>query len=119
MYNYSLNLTYRDFPDDAQYRKELLQVFGLTSYDSELTRKIEKLYFLHPHYFDEAIHYLQETSSLSYLLEGKEDCFLLLFTYSNFLETHRYLGEILSKGDNIAVKKQHLLDHLKRNNIRL
>ena len=36
MYNYSLQLTYKNDPGDELYRKELLNVFHLEKYDNSL-----------------------------------------------------------------------------------
>ena len=114
MYNYSYTLTYRDFSEDTHYRKELLHVFELDSYGPILTEKIEQLYLSVASHFEESINYLQNNSFLSSLLTSKASCFMLLFSWEHFYETHRYLGEILSKGENIDLEKQQLLDHLKK-----
>ena len=113
MYNYSYTLTYRDYSEDTQYRKEFLCVFELDNYGPILTEKIEQLYLSASSYFEEIINYLQKNSFLSSLLTSKGSCFMLLFSWEHFYETHRYLGEILSKGE-IDLEKQQLLDHLKK-----
>ena len=63
MYDYSIQLTYRDSPHDDQYREELLEVFGIHSgpcpYD-ELTPKIEELYTTVAKEFDEVACYIQK-----------------------------------------------------------
>ncbi len=122
MYDYSIPLTYRDSPHDDQYREELLEVFGIHSgpcpYD-ELTPKIEELYTTVAKEFDEVTCYIQKhlypfLQQHNEPLVDKKNCFMLLFSWEHFYETHRYLGEILSKGVQIDQEKRALLEHIKK-----
>ena len=112
MYNYSYTLTYRKAPNDTQYRKELLGVFGLTEYSSDLASNIEKLYTDMPHHFSEILAKLPKTSGISKLLVTEKSLFFLLFCWENFQDTHRYLGEIMSNNTNIINEKERLIEHL-------
>tara|TARA_Y100001970_G_C13978582_1_gene721933 strand:+ start:203 stop:574 length:372 start_codon:yes stop_codon:yes gene_type:complete len=123
MYNYSVLLTYRDSPHDDQYREELLEVFGIHSgpcpYD-ELTPKIEELYTIVAEEFEDVLDYTEQQLHPFLRLQqheplvDKKSCFMLLFSWEHFYETHRYLGEILSKGMHIEQEKQALLEHIKK-----
>ena len=122
MYDYSISLTYRDSPQDDQYREELLEVFRIHSgpcpYD-ELSPRIEELYTIVVKEFDDILCYIQK--HLYAFIQrhneppvDKKNCFLLLFSWEHFYETHRYLGEILSKGTRIDQEKRALLEHIKK-----
>lgn len=124
MYDYSIQLTYRDSPHDDQYREELLEVFRIHSgprpYD-ELTQHIEKLYATVSEEFDDVLDYIQQhlypffhqvKPNAPHV--DKKSCFLLLFSWEHFYEMHRYLGEILSKGPHRDREKRALLEHIKK-----
>jgi len=113
MYNYSLKVTYPT-GSDTQYRRELLEVFGLHAYTPALTEAIGKLYKRVAPHFTEHIQQLRQSSSLTVLCENNVECFTILFSWDYFHETHQYLREILTGGQHLGEKKSQLLVHLEK-----
>jgi hypothetical protein len=116
MYNYSLNLTYRD-NNDTVYRKEILETFNLKEYSNKINEEIDNLYEIHKNYYIDIIKSIQEyhPMALASLAFGKmkdKECFMVLFSWDYFYENHQYLHSIINNLDDILVRKNTLIDKI-------
>jgi uncharacterized coiled-coil DUF342 family protein len=112
MYNYSLKLTYRDVDSDTTYRKELLEVFDIKKYNAEINNRIDTLHAKHGEFFKDIVECIKKNDKLSIVRDlDDKTCFMILFSWEYFYETHEILGLINTNVD-FAVKKQILLDKI-------
>jgi|TARA_B100000795_G_scaffold93235_2_gene68226 hypothetical protein len=112
MYNYLLELTYKDIDSDEVYRNELLDVFGLSEYNDEVNKNIDNLYTEHAEFFKDVIISIRKHNRLSMVRELDENtAFMFLFSWEYFYETHEVLKAINSNHDTL-IKKQILLDKI-------
>lgn len=123
MYNYSINLIYRNLKDeksDTQYRKELLDVFAMSEYTEEIIFKQDLLFKEVKEEYKEIIELIKETDRLALIRKFDEyDAFMLLFSWEYFHENHLLIKAILSKPvnkTNVSLCKQNLLNKIKSNN---
>lgn len=123
MYNYSINLIYRDLKDeksDTQYRKELLDVFAMSEYTEEIIFKQDLLYKEVKEEYKEIIQLIKETDRLAFIRKFDEyDAFMLLFSWEYFYEHHMLIKAILTKPhnkNNVSLCKQNLFEKIKSNN---
>lgn len=110
MYNYSINLSYRE-SDDTRYRKELLACFYMEEYGDELINRIGKLYEEVKDYYKNIITAIKPKHPLSPFKSVEDtDCFMFLFAWEYFYETHQLLVAIHNKEPDIGEKQQLLLN---------
>lgn len=98
MYNTSISCTYMDIHDDLSneiYQKELLAVFGLTTYSDILMTSIQELSLAYP--MKEVVQHVQFQYS-----DDSELLFLVLFSYDYFKYTHALLCDIINKQDTTS-----------------
>ena len=97
MYNTSVTCTYMDIHDDLSneiYQKELLAVFGLTTYSDILMTSIQQLYSSLSYPMKEIIQHIQFQYS-----DDQELLFLVLFSYDYFKYTHALICDIMNNQD--------------------
>ena len=115
MYNYKLELTYRE-KDDTQYRKELLLVFGLTEYTDKINQYIDALYKDIKEEVKPVINSLLENDPLTMFSKLDENgCFMILFSWDYFHETHQLIRALLSKNGKKAEYESILLNKIINN----
>ena len=116
MYNYLVNLSYRD-KNDTVYRKELLECFYMTEYTDEINNKIRDLYTTVEKYYKDITHIIKNKNSSTFFASLDEPaCFTILFSWEYFHEHHQLLVEIYNKTDKIGEKKKILIDKINHRN---
>jgi len=97
VYNTHLEVTYKKYDgdkSDALYRKELLAVFGLDSFDlSTVNRKIEQLY--EELELDNEFNDKCKQNAAQMLSEDMLFGFMLCFSYDMFESTHAHICRIM------------------------
>lgn len=119
MYNYSLNLKYKDLEDEeasnTQYRKELLAVFSLQEYTSDMIHNQDILFDSVKTHYNDIFKCIKENDSLA-LIGSIDDksAFMVLFSWEYFHDNHKLLKAILSKhhDDNITMLKYNLINKI-------
>lgn len=95
MYNMNVTLTYNTLTGDASdtcYRKELLEVFSMTTFDIDImNQKIEALY----EQFKDDVEFVQcmTTKASRLLIEDPIVGFMLCFSFDDFHKTHTLIQE--------------------------
>ena len=101
MYNYSIVLTYKNLEgdvSDTQYRKELLEVFSMTEYNSEMIYKQDVLYESLKNNYTQIIKCILENDYLALIRNvDSKSCFMILFSWEYFYDNHLLIKAILSK----------------------
>jgi hypothetical protein len=116
MYNYSLKLTYQDKDNDTIYRKELLDAFNLKEYTDEINRYIDELYNKVKDDYADIIKCITVNDPLTmFRTLNENDCFMILFSWEYFNDNHNLLQAIHNKADDLALKKQTLIDKIQSN----
>ena len=121
MYNYSIDLTYKNLEGDAsdtQYRKELLEVFSMSEYNAEMIYKQDVLYESLKSDYTQIIKCIFENDYLALMrkIDGKS-CFMILFSWEYFYDNHLLIKAILSKDtvENINKLKELLINKILEN----
>jgi hypothetical protein len=106
MYNHSLNLKYREIDSDTQYRKEVLEVFGMDEYtDSIIDNKINILQQKVGEFYNDVYPLVEKYDKLASILGiTKEHCFIILFSWEFFYENHAVLNAIFEKKPNDVIQ---------------
>ena len=117
MYNYSVNLTYRN-ENDTIYRRELLSCLNMSEYDNDgVNKKIDLLYDIFKEHFNDMLSFIKNNHPYSGIIPfDDKSCFMFLFAWEYFYETHQLLVEIHNKGKDIADKKTILFNKIKSEN---
>jgi hypothetical protein len=122
MYNYSIVLTYKNLEgdvSDTQYRKELLEVFSMTEYNSEMIYKQDVLYESLKNNYTQIIKCILENDYLALIRNVySKSCFMILFSWEYFYDNHLLIKAILSKDtlENINKLKEVLINKIIKNN---
>ena len=116
MYNYSINLSYRE-KDDTTYRKELLDCFHMNEYNDNIVKNIGTLYSTIKDEIGDIIAAIKPHHPLT-PFNGVEDsdCFMFLFAWEYFFELHEFLIELHKKSKLIGEKKTVLLNKINAKN---
>ena len=97
LYNTSIQLTYKTVSDELTntiYRKELLKVLDLDSYDDTMIHtKIDTIY--RTLVFDDTMKQNMRSNAAQLLSEDMVLGFTLCFSYDMFEETHAFICEQL------------------------
>jgi hypothetical protein len=95
MYNYSLKLTYNVSLDDDVYRNELMQAFGIQTYNGEIINNVinKEMIPLVKDHFKPIYKTMNEYNKFPFPLD-KSVCITLLFGWEYFYLFHLCLGEI-------------------------
>ena len=111
MYNMNVVLTYHTLPHDmseTQYRKELLNVFDLQTFDiDKINQEIEKVF----HEFQENAEFIQcmKNKALTIMSTDNVVGFMLCFSFDEFHIVHEFILEYISQG-TINMELLHQLD---------
>ena len=122
MYNYSLQLTYKNLDEehsDTQYRKELLDVFYMKEYDEEMLKKQDVLFEKVKEEYGEIINYIINNDRLALIRNVSEnDAFMILFSWDYFYDNHNLISAILKNKDRKIIEqlKQKLINIILKNN---
>lgn len=99
MYNYSINLTYLNLDDekqDTQFRKELLDVFGVPEYHHKtIMTTIDTIYNTYKNN-KQLVNILNEVKNnwrFPFELD-QATAFTMMFSFDNFYLFHNILGEL-------------------------
>lgn len=116
MYNYSITTTYLDIEDakqDTQYRKELLDVFGIKEYQNQTI--MESIDYLYDKYkSNKQVDIILQTliSNTPFLFRSdKKTAFTFLFSFENFYLFHNALQQL----ERISNIKSNLYDKIIKN----
>jgi len=99
MYNYSINLTYFNLPDekqDTQFRKELLDVFGVPEYHHKtIMATIDTIYntYKNNKQFVNILNEVKNNCRFPFELD-QATAFTMMFSFENFYFFHNALGEL-------------------------
>ena len=108
MYNYSIKLDYinrSNDESDTQYRKEILAVFDMKEYSSEMIKKQDLLFSKVEKEYDEILNYLKNNDRLALIRNiTKKDCFMILFSWEYFYNNHLLLQAILGNASQDRIK---------------
>jgi len=116
MYNYSYKLKYNINDDDTKvYQQDYLKSINLETYDySKICSIMDNLYKKHKKYFDPCIEIIKKNSDYPFALTDIM-AFQILFSYDDFVYTHRFLEEIHENPNKEGLITQNdLLIHLKK-----
>lgn len=113
MYNYSLQLTYKNDICDDMYRKELLNAFHLEKYDnSVISNEIQNnILPLIEESFGEIFTMLNKHSTFPFPLDNQL-CVTLLLSWEYFHLFHLCIGEI--KENNVKNSITNLINEIKK-----
>jgi len=95
MYNYSLQLCYRNDSQDTPYRDEMLQAFNIETYDEDVinsTIDLEIIPLVEDH-FNPIYDTMNKYNQFPFPLD-KLTCIKLLFSWEYFYLFHQCIGEI-------------------------
>lgn len=113
----SINNKYYCFDDNdilnILYREDLLNVFGIESYDEELLNKSIKNVFDQIHHHDLFNECISKACSL-FLSDDKELGLMILFSFEYFHLTHICVSEFISNGKINDSSIDNLLNKLKK-----
>ena len=111
MYNYSLQLTYKNDPGDELYRKELLNVFHLEKYDNSVisTEIQNNILPLIEEHFKEIFAMLNKHSTFPFPLDNHL-CVTILLSWEYFYLFHLCIGEI--KENNVKNSITNLINEI-------
>ena len=99
MYNYSINLTYLNLPDekqDTQFRKELLDVFGVPEYHHKtFMTTIDTIYnkYKNNKQVEGILNEVKNNCRFPFELD-QATAFTMMFSFENFYFFHNALGEL-------------------------
>jgi len=122
MYNYSLELTYREIDGangDTKYREEFLSVFGLTKWEGD---KIEESFdYIYPVIECELkkhglIKYAQNNSPFPFGLNDKTSL-VLFFSFDSFFYFHKCLQDFSNNGSFSSANIEQLKKSLQKKNM--
>ena len=107
MYNYSLELSYKNSDNDTIYRKELLEAFRLKEYDFDKITSIldTEIIPIIKNHFDPIFKALNKYNRFPFSLDEKICCTILL-SWEYFYLFHKCIGEIFIEKiyDNNQIK---------------
>jgi hypothetical protein len=121
MYNYSIQLTYKNLDEehsDTQYRKELLDVFDMKEYNEEMIVKQDKLYERLKEEYSEITNYIINNDRLALIRNmTNNDAFMILFSWEYFYDNHNLISAILSQQDKTIIDnlKEKLMNSIQNN----
>tara|TARA_Y100000996_G_scaffold167420_1_gene130087 strand:- start:446 stop:802 length:357 start_codon:yes stop_codon:yes gene_type:complete len=102
MYNYSIDLSYREKDNDTIYRKELLNCFGFKEYTDDINLEIEKIFKKVREHYKNIITNIKNKNMLGPFSEIDDlTCFTILFSWEYFYENHQILKSILSQDPHL------------------
>lgn len=122
MYNYSINLNYKNLTDndsDTQYRKEVLEVFSMKEYNQDIIKKQDDLFNELKEEYSQIIKCIMNNDRLALIRNVSDnDAFMILFSYDYFYDNHNLIRAILTKADKktIDMLKQKLINIILKNN---
>ena len=122
MYNYSINLNYKNLTDndsDTQYRKEVLEVFSMKEYNQDIIKKQDDLFNELKEEYSQIIKCIMDNDRLALIRNVSDnDAFMILFSYDYFYDNHNLIRAILTKADKktIDMLKQKLINIILKNN---
>ena len=122
MYNYSINLNYKNITDndsDTQYRKEVLEVFSMKEYNQDIIKKQDDLFNELKEEYSQIIKCIMNNDRLALIRNVSDnDAFMILFSYDYFYDNHNLIRAILTKADKktIDMLKQKLINIILKNN---
>jgi len=113
MYNYSLKLTYNTSADDDIYRNELMQVFGIQTYNGEIINNVinKEIIPLGKNHFEPIYETMNKYNEFPFPLD-KPVCITLLLGWEYFYLFHLCLGEI--KENKVTDSITNLISELKK-----
>jgi hypothetical protein len=113
MYNYSLKLTYNITENDDIYRNELMQVFGIQTYNGEIINNTinKEIIPLVKTHFEPIYKTMNEYNKFPFSLD-ESICMTLLLAWEYFHLFHLCLGEI--KENKITDSITNLISELKK-----
>ena len=108
MYNYSIQLNYKNLSDDAsdtQYRKEVLDVFSMNEYSEDMIKKQDALFEQLKDEYSEITKCIMNNDRLALIRNVSEnDAFMILFSWDYFYDNHLLLQAILGNASKDKIK---------------
>ena len=112
MYNYSIQLNYKNLSDDAsdtQYRKEVLDVFSMNEYSEDMIKKQDALFEQLKDEYSEITKCIMNNDRLALIRNVSEnDAFMILFSWDYFYDNHNLICAILTN------QEREIIDELKK-----
>ena len=113
MYNYLIDLNYKEHDNDDIYRSELLKCFNLHEYNDNINFEIKKLYDIVKEHYTPILHHLKNNKRLAFFNISEDHLyFTFLFSWDYFYDNHEFLKSINSKNDNYEKTKNNLINKL-------
>lgn len=90
MYNYTINLTYRETDDDGIYRSELLKCFNIETIDN-IEPEILSIYNEYGEKYNTILDKLKKNTHSVFSSMSCRSLFFVLFAWEYFNENHKLL----------------------------
>lgn len=91
MYNYTINLTYRETDDDNVYRSELLKCLNIPTIDGSIDPHILSLFNEYGENYNTILDKLKNNTQYPFSSMSCRSLFFLLFAWEYFYENHKLL----------------------------